>query len=75
MQAKWHPVLNQASPGTNFAGWIGQIVRLTALNYAKKSIRRHTVVTEPVVGVTAKELTVDPIDKTLATADSPLQNL
>ena len=33
--------------GTNFAAWIGQIVRLTALNYAKKSIRRHTVVTEP----------------------------
>ena len=33
--------------GTNFAGWISQIVRLTALNYAKKSVRRSVVVTDP----------------------------
>jgi RNA polymerase sigma-70 factor (ECF subfamily) len=34
--------------GTNFAAWISQIVRLTALNYAKKSVRRGSVVTDPV---------------------------
>jgi RNA polymerase sigma-70 factor (ECF subfamily) len=34
--------------GTNFTAWISQIVRLTALNYAKKSIRRGNVVTDPV---------------------------
>jgi RNA polymerase sigma-70 factor, ECF subfamily len=33
--------------GTNFSAWMSQIVRLTALNYAKKSIRRGSVVTDP----------------------------
>jgi RNA polymerase sigma-70 factor (ECF subfamily) len=34
--------------GTNFAAWISQIVRLTALNYRKKSERRKLCVTDPV---------------------------
>jgi RNA polymerase sigma-70 factor (ECF subfamily) len=33
--------------GTNFPGWIAQIVRLTALNYSKKSVRRSVVMTDP----------------------------
>lgn len=33
--------------GTNFAAWMSQIVRLIALNHAKKSSRRTTVVTDP----------------------------
>jgi RNA polymerase sigma-70 factor (ECF subfamily) len=34
--------------GTNFAAWMSQIVRLTALNYRKKSERRKLCVTDPV---------------------------
>jgi RNA polymerase sigma-70 factor, ECF subfamily len=33
--------------GTNFAAWIGQIVRLTALNHVKRTSRRNMVVTDP----------------------------
>ena len=33
--------------GTNFAAWMSQIVRLTALNHSKKSGRRSTRVTDP----------------------------
>jgi RNA polymerase sigma-70 factor (ECF subfamily) len=33
--------------GTNFSAWISQIVRLTALNYAKKSTRRGSIATDP----------------------------
>ncbi len=33
--------------GTNFAAWMSQIVRLTALNHVKKSFRKTTVVTDP----------------------------
>jgi len=33
--------------GTNFTAWISQIVRLTALNYAKKSNRRNVVTADP----------------------------
>jgi RNA polymerase sigma-70 factor (ECF subfamily) len=33
--------------GTNFAAWMSQIVRLTALNYRKKSERRKLCVTDP----------------------------
>jgi RNA polymerase sigma-70 factor (ECF subfamily) len=35
--------------GTNFTGWMSQIVRLTALNHAKKSGRRSSVPTDPVM--------------------------
>jgi RNA polymerase sigma-70 factor (ECF subfamily) len=38
---------HEFTAGTNFSAWISQIVRLTALNYAKKSIRRASVVTDP----------------------------
>lgn len=33
--------------GTNFAAWISQIVRLTALNHSKKTARRRVVLTDP----------------------------
>jgi len=33
--------------GTNFTAWISQIVRLTALNYAKKANRRSAVTADP----------------------------
>jgi RNA polymerase sigma-70 factor (ECF subfamily) len=33
--------------GTDFAAWMCQIVRLTALNYRKKTIRRNLRVTDP----------------------------
>jgi len=35
--------------GTNFAAWISQIVRLTALNHSKKTARRRVVLTDPSV--------------------------
>jgi RNA polymerase sigma-70 factor (ECF subfamily) len=38
---------HEFTAGTNFSAWMSQIVRLTALNYAKKSIRRGSVVTDP----------------------------
>ena len=34
--------------GTNFAAWMSQIVRLTALNYRKKSGRRNLCISDPV---------------------------
>ena len=34
--------------GTNFAAWMSQIVRLTALNYRNKSGRRNLRITDPV---------------------------
>jgi RNA polymerase sigma-70 factor, ECF subfamily len=34
--------------GTNFAAWMSQIVRLTALNYRKKSGRRNLRISDPV---------------------------
>jgi RNA polymerase sigma-70 factor, ECF subfamily len=34
--------------GTNFAAWMAQIVRLTALNYRKKADRRNLRITDPV---------------------------
>jgi RNA polymerase sigma-70 factor, ECF subfamily len=44
--------------GTNFAAWMSQIVRLTALNHVKKVSRGSIIVTDPAT-----------IDRTEATAD------
>ncbi len=33
--------------GTSFTAWISQIVRLTALNYLRKSVRRTNIATDP----------------------------
>ena len=39
--------LGDFTSGTNFAAWISQIVRLTALNHLKKAARHNIVVTDP----------------------------
>ncbi len=38
---------SEFTPGTSFGAWMGQIVRLTALNHLKKQNRRNTVVSDP----------------------------
>src|SRR5262249_24884507 len=60
--------------GTNFTAWISQIVRLTALNYAKKSNRRNVVTADPGMidrtadsaPATANDAVVSPSDGRLA---------
>ena len=39
--------LDEFAPGSNFPAWMSHIVRLTALNYLKKSARRSTTPTDP----------------------------
>ncbi|HEY4307985.1 MAG TPA: RNA polymerase sigma factor, partial [Pirellulales bacterium] len=40
--------LDEFVAGTNFAAWMSQIVRLTALNHARKTNRQSTLPTDPV---------------------------
>jgi RNA polymerase sigma-70 factor (ECF subfamily) len=39
--------LTDFTAGSNFTAWMSQIVRLTALNHLRKSVRRGSVVTDP----------------------------
>src|SRR5262245_36465756 len=39
---------SEFAAGSNFAAWMAQIVRLTALNHRKKSDRRNLRVTDPI---------------------------
>ncbi len=39
--------INEFRPDTNFAAWMGGIVRNVARNHARKGVRRHTGATDP----------------------------
>lgn len=39
--------LDQFEPGTNFSAWIGRVVRLTAMNHARKHRNRQTASLDP----------------------------
>jgi RNA polymerase sigma-70 factor, ECF subfamily len=59
--------------GTNFTAWISQIVRLIALNYAKKSNRRSAVATDPaMIDRTADSAGPPPNDALVSTSDGRL---
>jgi RNA polymerase sigma-70 factor, ECF subfamily len=53
--------------GTNFAGWMSQIVRLTALNHLKKSSHPTVVIADPMtIEVSARTAGAAPLDSVAA---------
>ena len=56
--------------GTDFTAWMSQIVRWTALNHAKKTNRRNTVVTDPAALDRDGTMAVDGTNGAAASIDS-----